>query len=1464
MELSTQYTCGRQQRSNLTQLSSFTTILAEALLLPEVGTRKSKQIIATLDVVVEEVLPAMPASKVAAEQHRIGPCFSQTYHGHTTRGTIVYGREHLYESPVAFTVPLKLLQLFAEDERRVLDELEKEPSVTLADMIQAVPLDHRPNPITRGASFMDSLRRGAARTNPVIREQALKSTRARQTGLTEEDSQFQKLLRQQISTHRNIEAYYQNMASKVEQKLKENIESGQGAFRRSPEKKEEAVQWIPLNCCVQEFLVYDDGYQTNYQSTTVGAAAAHGAGFTRWANTQTLGNPPSLGAYWSKQERGNDLMRDFKALRDVLDSCLSEFTSIMVTSEDIDNARLLVLVREAQFLVDEMTSFGEFLLIEYLTPQSTEVSARFVCEEIRSIIERLKQVNLATDEVQNQIQDPLQKISPDWLSCSKRSIREIVSCAQDLHSFIVIAIQYECLIADATLVATPEWMMVKRTRECCLSQIITTLTTSFLALLEDWWTNMAVALQNLEVAGRHQQRQHRPECQRSTSRNMGSIGEEGSSEGNATSALGRIGSIFEEADAVKIRRENDRSDKHKNKDTEYQCPSLHPTKPNNSSQRPPLEEQHATNSRRKPLSRHPLENAPRAKVQNDIFWDQLMNLGWLAQISSLLSTQGNELGMLLDYAQAVADARECLTISFHALPLCTSAHSPPTIARASAEIDLDEFGDSLVQISGRRGKWTLSFGLDPRQFSLLPDSLQAGTTKIQVLPILFTQGINEMQTISNLTRKSPVQRTINEESLRQMQIYLSRYHAWYTQIQVAKRRNEMRSMKSRNHSYGPYSTPQSNVDLSSVSLMTNLSSDWDIVPSSRSEIWSGESLVSELADHLEKAVLGHLDEMRPQLGVSSDSSLDAVGAQTLRISQRDLYTPLSSTSGQSVSGSASGIFGSMMEFGTTKLLNFKGSKDTSVLESAEALTRALGQINVSLSLQSTPALPNKSEFERTRGDGLPAKEIECCDCSLQIYELDEELPFACLWVTSHIVSCKSAKDRTSMSVTLSQANLLRACHDLQTALEQQGRDDWKAILDAMRSETGVRIKNVERNLKLGEFAQGVVWIPAVKPPLPQQLTPIFDFTAAANQESTFSSDALTLIRTLLSGADVSDSGSLAVVESVASMTDPEATANSVDSSEENAVLVEPNIPTYLEESDDLSNPIQLVSSTLLDYPPPQKLVKSSGGTALAPVVTFDTKLNSADDNLRRSRLTSQSHEALSTSTEIPVASSYEQETPVEEEHYTSFPDPFDEPQLATRLARSLGLDTLGRPFTSDTLSDDRHQRQTNAQSSSPLSPSTSSVIYRSIPSWSSQQSIYFRQQAALPQSQITPRFSKNLLSLGQGLGLVLKMGRPTLSLAKDSHALPKNIRARRQSQGSVDFGSSPEMPSPPSSGSASASITASGLVAEEESSEGKSNDRHTVVVMNKRGKFAFNKVQLKFLPDAYRPPRRMTSSLFAS
>uniref|UniRef100_A0A9J7Y9Q9 Inositol polyphosphate-4-phosphatase type II B n=1 Tax=Cyprinus carpio carpio TaxID=630221 RepID=A0A9J7Y9Q9_CYPCA len=130
---------------------------------------------------------------------------------------------------------------------------------------------------------------------------------------------------------------------------------------------------------------------------------------------------------------------------------------------------------------------------------------------------------------------------------------------------------------------------------------------------------------------------------------------------------------------------------------------------------------------------------------------------------------------------------------------------------------------------------------------------------------------------------------------------------------------------------------------------------------------------------------------------------------------------------------------------------------------------------------------NQKNFEILEGyyksltDTVPSECLPCFQTQTDIKELLDTLGqnvvtkkrknVEILWLAGMIcrrmngirlTSCKSAKDRTSMSVTLEQCSLLRDEHQLN-------KDYFVRALDCMRRE-GCRIENVQKNIKCRKYA----------------------------------------------------------------------------------------------------------------------------------------------------------------------------------------------------------------------------------------------------------------------------------------------------------------------------------------------------------------------------------------------------------
>ncbi|KJE97461.1 hypothetical protein CAOG_010131 [Capsaspora owczarzaki ATCC 30864] len=170
---------------------------------------------------------------------------------------------------------------------------------------------------------------------------------------------------------------------------------------------------------------------------------------------------------------------------------------------------------------------------------------------------------------------------------------------------------------------------------------------------------------------------------------------------------------------------------------------------------------------------------------NPVFLEQLEQLGLLMQFESLLSTSGNEMGMLEDMVVGVQDLAH---ISF-------VLHSPTSPAALLHQQGIGAVGQPqpasvalpvptavedeawTVWLSGERREVTVHVRVSESVFSRLPQTLQEGRP-VRLEPILFSQGVNEAQTLANTVGDASLQHGINDDNFRSLENYLQRYIAF--------------------------------------------------------------------------------------------------------------------------------------------------------------------------------------------------------------------------------------------------------------------------------------------------------------------------------------------------------------------------------------------------------------------------------------------------------------------------------------------------------------------------------------------------------------------------------------------------------------------------------------------------------------------------------------------------------------
>jgi hypothetical protein len=158
---------------------------------------------------------------------------------------------------------------------------------------------------------------------------------------------------------------------------------------------------------------------------------------------------------------------------------------------------------------------------------------------------------------------------------------------------------------------------------------------------------------------------------------------------------------------------------------------------------------------------------------------QLHEVGFLVAWESLVTPVGKELGMLEDSLAALeALQRGCRIRLVPAAGGTAAADDGMTISVA-----LDS--SASVSAGGHDLEITLCAALDSRALALVRRcgvAEQDLTDGIRVVPVLFTQGINEAQTLAtfSLTENPGFARQfeLNRQSLRTLLLYFERYQRW--------------------------------------------------------------------------------------------------------------------------------------------------------------------------------------------------------------------------------------------------------------------------------------------------------------------------------------------------------------------------------------------------------------------------------------------------------------------------------------------------------------------------------------------------------------------------------------------------------------------------------------------------------------------------------------------------------------
>eukprot|EP01094_Clydonella_sp_ATCC50884_P018724 TRINITY_DN3515_c0_g2_i1.p1 TRINITY_DN3515_c0_g2~~TRINITY_DN3515_c0_g2_i1.p1 ORF type:complete len:1473 (-),score=252.58 TRINITY_DN3515_c0_g2_i1:1080-5219(-) len=169
------------------------------------------------------------------------------------------------------------------------------------------------------------------------------------------------------------------------------------------------------------------------------------------------------------------------------------------------------------------------------------------------------------------------------------------------------------------------------------------------------------------------------------------------------------------------------------------------------------------------------------------YWEQVISVGYLIHFESLLSTRGAENGMLGDMDVAVRFLQHCSI----RLKQCDAGEEEDPLPSSDGSSSFASSSIFLDEIKIHRIHAPLSPSMDPEDLlrielifaaprevmCFLPSFLQV-EGPICVVPVLFTQGINEEQTVAIALGECKLQEDINMENLGILTEYFEKYRSY--------------------------------------------------------------------------------------------------------------------------------------------------------------------------------------------------------------------------------------------------------------------------------------------------------------------------------------------------------------------------------------------------------------------------------------------------------------------------------------------------------------------------------------------------------------------------------------------------------------------------------------------------------------------------------------------------------------